>query len=37
MDKVNAATVMELYEAPLWDRVMESCLNCGTCTFCCPT
>ncbi len=37
VDKINAATVMELYDAPLWDRVMESCLNCGTCTFCCPT
>lgn len=37
MDKVNSREVMELYDAPLWDRVMESCLNCGTCTFCCPT
>lgn len=37
MDKVNAAEVMELYDLPLWDRVMESCLNCGTCTFVCPT
>lgn len=37
MDKVNAREVMELYELPMWDRVQESCLNCGTCTFCCPT
>ncbi len=37
MDKVNAAEVMELYDLPMWDRVMESCLNCGTCTFVCPT
>lgn len=37
MDKVNAAEVMPLYDAPLWDRVMENCLNCGTCTFVCPT
>lgn len=37
MDKINSREVMELYDAPLWDRVMESCLNCGTCTFCCPT
>lgn len=36
-DKISAREVMELYDAPLWDRVMESCLNCGTCTFCCPT
>ncbi len=37
MDQVNARSVMELYEAEHWDRVQESCLNCGTCTYCCPT
>ncbi|MFZ5586819.1 MAG: 4Fe-4S dicluster domain-containing protein [Thermodesulfobacteriota bacterium] len=37
MDQVNAREVMALYELPLWDRVQENCLNCGTCTFCCPT
>jgi len=37
MDQVKAREVMELYEAPHWDQVQESCLNCGTCTFCCPT
>ncbi|CAO0822304.1 sulfhydrogenase subunit beta (sulfur reductase) [Desulfarculales bacterium] len=37
VDKISAREVMELYDAPLWDRVVESCLNCGTCTFCCPT
>jgi ferredoxin len=21
----------------MWDKVYESCLNCGTCTFVCPT
>ena len=37
MDQVKSREVMELYEAGHWDRVQESCLNCGTCTFCCPT
>lgn len=37
LDQVNAREIMELYDAPLWDRVQENCLNCGTCTFCCPT
>ena len=37
MDKIQAREVMELFEAPLWDRVHETCLNCGACTFCCPT
>ncbi len=37
MDKVNSREVLELFNLPMWDRVHESCLNCGTCTFCCPT
>jgi formate hydrogenlyase subunit 6/NADH:ubiquinone oxidoreductase subunit I len=37
MDNVNQREVLELFEAPHWERVHESCLNCGTCTFCCPT
>lgn len=30
-------SVMELYEADHWNRVNEGCLNCGTCTYVCPT
>jgi ferredoxin len=26
-----------LYEAPLWQPLGESCINCGACTFLCPT
>ncbi len=36
-DQLEGREVMELYEAALWPRVAESCLNCGTCTYCCPT
>jgi len=27
----------ELYDAPFWEEVAFSCINCGTCTFVCPT
>lgn len=33
--KTNAS--MDIYEAPFWDDVAFSCINCGTCTFVCPT
>jgi ferredoxin len=26
-----------LYEAPFWEDVAFSCINCGTCTYVCPT
>jgi sulfhydrogenase subunit beta (sulfur reductase) len=37
MENINDREVLDLFELPYWDRVYESCLNCGTCTFCCPT
>jgi sulfhydrogenase subunit beta (sulfur reductase) len=36
-DNIGQRTVMELFEAPHWDVVQERCLNCGVCTFVCPT
>ena len=27
----------ELYNAPFWEDVSFSCINCGTCTYSCPT
>jgi ferredoxin len=32
-----SADVLGLFNAPFWEEVALSCLNCGTCTFCCPT
>ncbi|MCE5333970.1 MAG: 4Fe-4S dicluster domain-containing protein [Desulfobacteraceae bacterium] len=29
--------MLELYNSPLWEEVQFSCINCGTCTFVCPT
>ena len=36
-DHIDAAPLLSLFNAPFWDEVAASCLNCGTCTFCCPT
>jgi len=27
----------KIVEGPLWDRLQEKCIGCGTCTFLCPT
>ncbi|MGQ9533323.1 MAG: 4Fe-4S dicluster domain-containing protein [Desulfotomaculales bacterium] len=41
MPKVAVQGVKEkldrLFNDPLWDRVHEKCLGCGTCTYLCPT
>ena len=36
-DKIAQKEVLELFEDPMWDQVCQSCINCGTCTFVCPT
>jgi sulfhydrogenase subunit beta (sulfur reductase) len=37
MDKLEAKDVNALFEAAFWDEVAFACINCGTCTFLCPT
>lgn len=34
---VGAGKTKALFERPEWQRLSESCLGCGTCTFVCPT
>ncbi len=36
-NNIQSKTVLDLYESPIWDRIQEPCINCGTCTFYCPT
>jgi sulfhydrogenase subunit beta (sulfur reductase) len=36
-DRLKDKDVNELYEAPFWEEVAFSCINCGTCTYLCPT
>ncbi|MCP4624436.1 MAG: 4Fe-4S ferredoxin [bacterium] len=36
-DRLNQVDTTELYNVPFWEEVSFSCINCGTCTFVCPT
>lgn len=36
-DALRGADTMALYGADFWDDVAFACINCGTCTFSCPT
>lgn len=35
--KVAAGEILEIYNQPHWKDTADRCLNCGTCTFVCPT
>jgi ferredoxin len=36
-DNLREIETNELYNAPFWEEVSFSCINCGTCTYVCPT
>ena len=36
-DRLKSEGVNELFSAPFWERVSFACINCGTCTYLCPT
>jgi len=36
-DQLKAKATLDLYEAPFWDDAAFACINCGTCTYLCPT
>jgi ferredoxin len=36
-DNLRGIETNELYNAPFWEEVSFSCINCGTCTYVCPT
>ena len=36
-ENLKEKTILDLHEAPFWDDIAFSCINCGTCTFVCPT
>jgi len=36
-DKIKNQTTLSLYEADFWEDVSFSCINCGVCTYVCPT
>ena len=37
LDGFNGENLMKWFNSPAWDKLSESCLGCGTCTFVCPT
>ncbi|MBU2643888.1 4Fe-4S dicluster domain-containing protein [bacterium] len=36
-DRIKTSSVLDLFNAPFWEEIAFACLNCGTCTFSCPT
>ncbi len=36
-EQLRAKDLMELYNAPFWQELADRCINCGACTFLCPT
>ncbi len=36
-NQLREKVVLEVFNAPFWEDVGFSCINCGTCTFLCPT
>ncbi len=36
-DQLKDKVTNELFDAPFWEDVAFACLNCGTCTYLCPT
>lgn len=36
-DRLANQSTLDLYDAPFWEDVGFSCINCGTCTYLCPT
>lgn len=36
-DRLSKKTINELFDAPFWEEVGFACINCGTCTYICPT
>ncbi|WP_082863631.1 4Fe-4S dicluster domain-containing protein [Thermodesulfatator autotrophicus] len=36
-EKLKKTELLPLYEAPFWEELSFPCLNCGVCTYLCPT
>jgi ferredoxin len=36
-ERLKTNTVNKLFDAPFWEKVSFACINCGTCTYLCPT
>lgn len=36
-ERIREKTINDLFGAPFWEETAFACINCGTCTFLCPT
>ncbi len=36
-EKIPGKTILSLFDAPFWDDAAFACINCGACTYLCPT
>jgi sulfhydrogenase subunit beta (sulfur reductase) len=36
-EQLKDKVITELFDAPFWEEVAFACINCGTCTYLCPT
>lgn len=36
-DRLKGKAVTELFNSPIWEDIAFGCINCGTCTYLCPT
>jgi sulfhydrogenase subunit beta (sulfur reductase) len=36
-DRLKDQPLLDLFNAPFWDEIQFACINCGTCTYLCPT
>ncbi|MFC1534693.1 4Fe-4S dicluster domain-containing protein [Thermodesulfobacteriota bacterium] len=36
-DRLNKKVINDLFDAPFWEELAFACINCGTCTYLCPT
>ncbi len=36
-NKLKDKKIIDLFDAPFWEEVAFACINCGTCTYVCPT
>jgi ferredoxin len=36
-DQLKNKSTIDLYGAPFWEKIAFACINCGTCTYGCPT
>ncbi len=36
-DQLKGKNANDLFSAPIWEDIAFACLNCGTCTYSCPT